>query len=175
MKLLFGFGLVLLFVFTSCGGEEKKDSSKGKTKKAPTEENKDLSKANYELIVGEWRADKISETKEDPLQAIPTSSDIFLIINADRTFYTTFNLDTITSGNYTIKEKQVVFNETKNHVGGEVRYLSAFVKFNGNEMELEGEWVEHSGMKEYHHSSFVKDDYDLEKIKEKVALSKKEK
>ena len=172
MKFSIVLGFILLFLFSGCGGGEQKEEVKGKTRKAPTKENKELSKENYGKIAGHWRAHKIAETKEDELQLIPGDAMIFLIINKDRTFYTTFNLDTITEGNYTIKEQQVVFNETKNYVGKEVRYLSVKMIFSNDMLELEGEWVEHNGMKEYHHSQFIKDDFDVESIREKLELKK---
>ena len=165
--------LAIICVVFACA-EEKKKSKKGSTDSA-TKENKDVTKSTYDEIAGDWVAFEIAETPEDQLELIPGSADIFLIINKDRTFCTMYNLDTITSGNYTVKEGQVVFNETKNHLGGKVRYLSAKVIFDKEKMELIGEWVEHDGMKEYHHSSFIRGKYDPEKIQEKMDLSSKKK
>ncbi|MCB0478282.1 MAG: hypothetical protein KDC84_08970 [Crocinitomicaceae bacterium] len=158
-----GFALAGIFFIFSCS-DSQKESKKNATKKPPVKENKELSQDSYKSIVGEWRAKQIAETPEEPLTDIPGKAEIYLIIREDRTFYTLFNIDTVTSGNYTIKEEQVVFNEKKNFTGRATRFLSCKVKFEGDQMELEGEWVENDGSKEYHHSTFRRSTYNVESI-----------
>lgn len=156
-----------IFLLLGCS-QEKAEEIKDKTKRSPTKENKELSQKTYSKLAGHWKASKIAETKEEELRSVPGKAAVFLIINKDRTFYTLLNLDTVTSGNYTVKEEFVVFNENKNYVGGQPRFLSVKPTFKEDIMELEGEWVELDGSKEYHHSSFIKSNYDPESIQLKM-------